>query len=194
MKQEYKEQSERLGVATAVERSLPAGSVPRGQSPMELLTPRELSLTTEVQTPAAPIRVTISDPSDTLGDPLVEGTLRQLVVTTGRLVADRKVPGSGVTAPYQKIDDSGRLELSLEVMKKTGAAAATKPAKTSKASGSKMREMPLKKVSRVFDIQKDSQIKKRFTRVPYTDMPACFNQSTWSPAINMYQPPLGTSL
>ena len=173
-------------MATAVERSLPAGSVPRGQSPMELLTARELSLTTEVQIPAAPNSVTISDPSDTLGDPLVEGTLRQLVVTTGRLVADKSVPGSGVTAPYGKIDDSGKLELSSEVMKKTGAATtATKPAETSKVSGRKMREMPLKKVSRVFDIQKDSQTMNSFTRVPYMDMPACFNQSTWSPAMNM---------
>ena len=172
-------------MATAVERSLPAGSVPRGQSPMKLLTARELSLTTEVQTPAAPNRVTISDPSDTLGDPLVEGTLRQLVVTTGRLVADKSVPGSGVTAPYGKIDDSGNLELSSEVMKKTGAATATKPAETSNVSGRKMREMPLKKVSRVFDIQKDSETMNSFTRVPYMDMPACFNQSTWSPAMNM---------
>ena len=43
---EYNERSERLGLATAVERPLPAGSVPPAQSPMELLTPRELSLKT----------------------------------------------------------------------------------------------------------------------------------------------------
>ena len=53
LRQEYKERSEGLGLAPARQRLLPAGSVPRGQSPMELLTPRELSLTTEVQTPAA---------------------------------------------------------------------------------------------------------------------------------------------
>ena len=52
--QEYKEQSELLGLATTMERSLPAASVPRGQSPMELLTPCE------------PGRVTIPDPRDTL--------------------------------------------------------------------------------------------------------------------------------
>ena len=74
---------------------------------MELLTPRELSLTTEVQTAAAPGIVTIPDPSDTLGDPIVEQTLRQLVVTTDRPVAIRSVPGSGVTATYGTIDDTG---------------------------------------------------------------------------------------
>ena len=36
-------------------------------------------------------------------------------------------------------------------------------------------------------------MKNNFTRVPDADPRACFNQSTWSPAINMQQPPLGTS-
>ena len=54
LKQEYKEQSERLGLTT-MERSLRAGKVPRGQSPMELLTPCELSQTTEVQTEQQPV-------------------------------------------------------------------------------------------------------------------------------------------
>ena len=45
-------------------------------------------------------RVTIPDPSDTLGDPVVEQTVRKLLETTGRLVANRNAPGSGVTAPY----------------------------------------------------------------------------------------------
>ena len=43
LRREYKERSERLALTTAVERPIPARSVPRGQSPMELLTPRELS-------------------------------------------------------------------------------------------------------------------------------------------------------
>ena len=93
---------------------------------MELLTPLELSLTTEVRTPAASGRVTIPDPSDTLDDPVVERTMRQLKETTGRLVANRIVPGSGMTAPYGTIDDTSRVELSSEVMKKTGAATITR--------------------------------------------------------------------
>ena len=40
----------------------------------------------------------------------------------GRLVANRNVPGSRVTAPSGTIDDTGRVELSSEVVKKTGAA------------------------------------------------------------------------
>ena len=74
-------------------------------------------------------------------------------------------------------------------MKKTGAAV-TKLAKTSKTSDMKIGKMPMKKVSRVFDIQKNNQIRISFTGVPDTDMRACFNQSTWSPAMNMQQTPL----
>ena len=48
--QEYKVRSEQLGI-TKTERPEPAGSVPRGLSPMELLTPCELSQRTEVQDP-----------------------------------------------------------------------------------------------------------------------------------------------
>ena len=49
--QKYKERSEQLG-KTKTERPEPAGSVPLGQSPMELLTPRQLSQRTEVQDPS----------------------------------------------------------------------------------------------------------------------------------------------
>ena len=94
-----------------MERSLPTGSVPREQSPMELLRPRELSQTTEVLIPTAPSRVTIPDPNDTLGDPVVERIMQQLLEAAGRLVASRSVPGSGVTAPYGTNDDTGREEL-----------------------------------------------------------------------------------
>ena len=36
-------------------------------------------------------------------------------------------------------------------------------------------------------------MKNNFTGVPDTNMRACFNRSTWSPAVNKQQPPLGTS-
>ena len=45
----------------------------------------------------------------------------------------------------------------------------------------------MKIVSRLFDIQKNNQIKNHFTGVPDTDIRACFNQSTWIPAINLLQ-------
>ena len=51
--------------------------------------------------------------------------------------------------------------------------------------------MPMKKV--LFDLKKNNPIKNCFTGVPATDMRLCFNRSTWSPAVNMQQPPLGTS-
>ena len=56
-----------------------------------------------------------------------------------------------------------------------------------------MTEMHMKKASLLFDIQKNNQIKNNFKGVPDTDMRACFKRSTRSPAMNMQQPPLGTS-
>ena len=70
--QDYKERSEQMALTTDVEKMIPARNIPRGQSPMELLTPREMSQTTETRLPTETNRVTIPDPSDTLGDPVVE--------------------------------------------------------------------------------------------------------------------------
>ena len=94
LRREYKERSERLTLTTAVEKVIPARNIPREQSPMDLLTPRELSQTTETRLPATTGRATIPDPSDTLGDPVVEQTVRKLIETAGRLVANRNAPGS----------------------------------------------------------------------------------------------------
>ena len=52
LRRDYKERSERVALTTAVEEVIPARSIPRGQSPMELLTPREMSQTTETRLPA----------------------------------------------------------------------------------------------------------------------------------------------
>ena len=65
LRREYKERLERLALTKAVERVIPTRNIPRGQSPMELLTPRELSQATETRLPATTVRVTIPDPSDT---------------------------------------------------------------------------------------------------------------------------------
>ena len=119
LRQEYKERSEQVALTTAVEKVIPARDIPRGQSPMELLTPREMSQTTETRLPAEAEtnRVTIPDPSDTLGDPVVEQTVRRLIETAGRLVANKNAPGSEVTAPYGTIDDTGRVQLSQTVIR-----------------------------------------------------------------------------
>ena len=53
LRQDYKDRSEHRALTTAVEKVIPARSIPRGQSPMELLTPRELSQTTETRLPTA---------------------------------------------------------------------------------------------------------------------------------------------
>ena len=119
--------------------------------------------------------------------------MRKLIETAGRLVANRNAPGSGVTAPYGKIDDTGRVKYSRETAKKMGIDSDMLPKKTSRALERKKREMQMKKVSRVFDVQKNNQVKNNFTGVPEADPRACFNQSNWSPAINKQQPPLGTS-
>ena len=192
LRQEYKERSEQAALTTAVEKVIPARDVPRGQSPMELLTPREMSQTTETRLPAETNRVTIPDPSDTLGDPVVEQTVRKLIETAGRLVANKNAPGSGVTAPYGTIDDTGRVQLSQTVIRQ-GISNVTPLMGSSRIPERKVRKMPAKKVTRVIDVQKNNQLKYSFTGVPETDPRACFNRATWSPAVNLQQPPLGTS-
>ena len=147
LRRDYKERSERAALTTAVEKVIPARSVSRGQSPMELLTPREMSQTTETRLPTATGRVTIPDPSDTLGNPVVEQTMRKLIETAGRLVANRNAPGSGVTSPYRTVDDMGRVQLSQDVMTERGVSDATLPMGSSKVPDRKIRKMPAKKVS-----------------------------------------------
>ena len=192
LRQEYKERSEQMALTTAVEKVIPARDIPRGQSPMKLLTPREMSQTTETQLPAETNRVTIPDPSDTLGDPVVEQTVRKLIETAGRLVAKKNAPGSGVTAPYGTIDDTGRVRLSQTVIRQ-GISDVTPLMGSSRIPERRVRKMPAKKVSRIIDVQKNNQLKYNFTGVPETDPRACFNRATWSPAVNLQQPPLGTS-
>ena len=192
LRQDYKERSEQMALTTAVEKVIPARNIPRGQSPMELLTPREMSQTIETRLPTETNRVTIPDPSDTLGDPVVEQTVRKLIETAGRLVANKNAPGSGVTAPYGTIDDTGRVRLSQTVIRQ-GISDVTPLMGSSRAPERRIRKMPAKKVSRVTDVQKNNQLKYNFTGVPETDPRACFNRATWSPAVNLQQPPLGTS-
>ena len=60
---------------------------------------------------------------------------------------------SGLTAPYGTIEDSGRVQLSQEVMTREGFSDATLPTKSSRVLDRKIREMPAKKVSRVIDVQ-----------------------------------------
>ena len=190
---DYNERSELVALTTAVEKVIPARSIPRGQSPMELLTPREMSQTTETRLPATTGRVTVSDPSDILGDPIVEQTMRKLIETAGRPVANRNAPGSGLTAPYGTVDDTGRVQLSQDVRTKNGVSDATLPMGSSKVPDRKIRKMPAKKVSRVMDVRKNNQLKYNFTGVPEADPRACFSRATCNPAVNLQQPPLGTS-
>ena len=153
---------------------------------------REMSQTTETRPPVETNRVTIPDPSDTLGDPVVEQTVRKLIETAGRLVANKNAPGSGVTAPYGTIDDTGRVQLSQTVIRQ-GISNVTPLMGSSRIPERKVRKMPAKKVSRIIDVKKNNQLKYNFTGVPETDPRACFNRATWSPAVNLQQPPLGTS-
>ena len=155
LRQDYKERSERRALTTAVEKVIPARSIPRGQSPMEFLTPREMSQTTETQLPTATDRVTIPDPSDTLGVPVVEQTVRKLIETAGRLVANKNAPGSGVTAPYGTIDDTGRVRFFQTVIRQ-GISDVTPLMGSSKAPERRIQKMPAKIVSLVIDIRKNN--------------------------------------
>ena len=136
--------------------------------------------------------MTIPDPSDTLGDPVVEQTVRKLIETAGRLVANKNAPGSGVTAPYGTIDDTGRVGLSQTVIRQ-GISDVTPLMGSSKAPERRIQKMPAKKVSRIIYVQKNNQLRYNFTGVPETDPRACFNRATWNPAVYLQQPPLGTS-
>ena len=98
-----------------------------------------------------------------------------------------------MTAPFGKIDDTRRVQLSQDVMTREGVSNATSSTTGSMVTDRKIREMPAKKVSRVIDVQKNNQLKYSFTGAPDTDPRACFNRSTWSPAVNMQQPPFWTS-
>ena len=172
LRRDYKE---RMALTTAAEKVIPARSIPRGQSPMELLTPREMSQKTETRLPTATGRVIMPDPSDTLGDPVVEQTVKRLTETAGRLVANKIAQGSGMTAPYGTIDSAGRVRLSRSVMTREGVSDTMPPMGSSKAPERKIRKMPAKKVSRVIDLQKINQLRYNFTGVPETDPRACFN-------------------
>ena len=144
---------------------------------MELLAAREMSQTTETRLPVATGRVTIPDPSDTLGDPVVEQTVQRLIETAGRPVANTNTQGSGVTAPYGTIDDTGRVRLSQTVIRQ-GISDVTPLMGSSKAPERRIQKMPAKKVSLIIDVQKNNQLKYNFTGVPETDPRACFNRAT----------------
>ena len=178
-------------MTTAIEKVIPTRNIPHGQSPIELLTPRELSQTTETRLSAKTGRVTISHPSDTLGDPVLKQTVRKLIETAGRLVANRNAPCSGMTAPYGTKDDTGRVQISPEMMPRTGVTDTTLPTKSSKFPDRKIREMPIKKMSRVIYVPKNNQLKYSFTGVPDMDLRACFNRSAWIPAVNLRNCHLG---
>ena len=120
--------------------------------------------------------------------------MRKLIENAGRLVANRNAPGSGVTASYGTIDDTGRVQVSQKMMTRDGVSDAMLATKNSNVPDTrKIRKIPVKEVSRVIDVQKNNQSKYSFTGVPDTDSRACFNRSTWSPAVNLQQPPLGAS-
>ena len=56
-----------------------------------------------------------------------------------------------------------------------GGSDTTLPTKISKVPDRMIREMPMKKVFRVIDVQNNNQMKYSFTGVPDTDSRACFN-------------------
>ena len=104
--------------------------------------------------------------------------MKKLIETAGRLVANKKAPGSGMTAPYGTIDDTGRVRLSQNMMTRQGVRHTTPPMGSSKVPERRIRKMPAKKVSRVIDVQKNNQLKYNFTGVSEADPRACFNRAT----------------
>ena len=99
-----------------------------------------------------------------------------------------------MTAPYGTIDNTNRVQLSQHTMMRTGVIDTALPTKSSKIPGRKIRKAPMKKVSLVIDVQKNNQFKYSFTGDTDTDSRACFIRSTWNLAVNLQQPPLGTTV
>ena len=64
------------------------------------------------------------------------------ILTPGRLVANRNAPGSGVTAPFGTVDDTGRVQLSQDDMTKEGVSDATLQTRSSRILDRKIREIP----------------------------------------------------
>ena len=81
--------------------------------------------------------------------------MRKLIETAGRLVANKNAPGSGVTAPYGTIDDTGRVRLSQTVIRQW-ISDVTPLMGSLKAPERRIQKMPAKKVSRVIDVQKNN--------------------------------------
>ena len=79
---------------------------------VDLLTPHELKETKERQVTSGSENLTSKDPNDTLGDPIVKRTMRQLVELAGRLVGRWNGPGSVVTALLTTIDYTGNVDFS----------------------------------------------------------------------------------
>ena len=100
-----------------------------------------MSQTTETRLPDATGRVTIPDPSDTLGDPVLEQMMRKLIETAGRLVANRNAPDSGMTARYGTIDDTGRVQLSQDVITREGVSNAASSTRISRVPDRKIRKI-----------------------------------------------------
>ena len=75
----------------------------------------------------------------------MEQTVRKLIETAGRVVTNRNAPGSGMTAPYGTINDTGRVQLFQEMMIRTGVSDTKLPAKSSKVPDRKIREVPMMK-------------------------------------------------
>ena len=78
-------------------------------------------------------------------------------------MASRGAPGSGVTAPYASIDETDRVELSRAVVRGTADTKSTTTGKPRQGSSRRIWKMPVKKLSRVLDGPKSSQVKKMWT-------------------------------
>ena len=117
-----------------------------------------------------------------------------MAVPDGALDASGNEPDDRNTTPgsNRSSDDTGRVRLYQTVIRQ-GITDVTPLEGSSKAPERRRQNMPAKKVSRSTDVQKNNQLRYNFTGIPETDPRACFNRATWNPAVNLQQPPLGTS-
>ena len=158
LRQDYKEGSEQMALTTAVGKSDTCKEYSSWAVPDGALDASRNESNNRDTAPDRDKSSNIPDPSDTLGDPVVEQTVRKLIETAGRLVANKNAPGSGVTAPYGTIDDTGRVRLSQTVIRQ-GISDVTPLIGSSRAPERRIRKMPAKKVSRIIDVQKNNQLK-----------------------------------
>ena len=173
-------------------RTYQPGEMPMQSKPKPGLTRMHQEMRSEAASSGSPLREAVPPKRAKVGQKVqTNQTMQDLDGMKDKLERAKRELDE-MTKTYGTIDDTGRVRLSQTVIRQ-GISDVTPLMGSSKAPERRIQKMPAKKVSRVIDVQNNNQLRYNFTGVPETDPRACFNRATWNPAVNLQQPPLGTS-